>query len=55
MLTPGDPCMSQLRGIHCTFSHYYIDVREEFDRYEYIISFNSKIKGKIKGSMGMKK
>ena len=46
MLTPRDPCMSRLRRIHCTFSHYYINVREEFDRYEYIISFNSKIKSK---------
>ena len=38
--------MSCSRGIHCTFSHYYISVREEFDRYEYIIFFYNKIKSK---------
>ena len=48
MLTPGDPCMSRLKGIHYTFSHYYINVREEFDHYEYITCFNSKIKSKHK-------
>ena len=46
MLTPGDPCISRLKGIHYTFSHYYINVREEFDNYKYIIFFNSKVKSK---------
>ena len=40
--------MSQSRGIYCAFDDHYINVREEFDRYKYIISFNSKIKTKNK-------
>ena len=55
MLTPKDPCMSRLRRIHRTFSHYYINVREEFDYYEYILSFYSIIKVNIKGSIGKRK
>ena len=49
MLTPRGPYMSQLRGIYGTFGHHYINVREKFNRYKYIISFNSKIKGKNQG------
>ena len=46
MLTPGGPFMSLSRGIFLAFGHYYINVREEFNCYKYIISFNSKIKSK---------
>ena len=46
MLTPKGSYMSRLRGIYGTFGHHYINVGVEFDRYKYIISFNSKIKGK---------
>ena len=46
MLTPQGSYMSQLRGIYDTFSHRYINVREEFDCYKYITSFNGEIKGK---------
>ena len=38
--------MSRSRGIYCAFGDHYINVREEFDHYKYIISFNSKIKNK---------
>ena len=38
--------MSWSSEIYCTFDHHYVNVREEFDRYEYVISFNSKIKSK---------
>ena len=46
MLTPRGSYMSQLKGIYGTFGYHYINVREEFDHYKYIISFNGKIKGK---------
>ena len=46
MLTPRGSYMSRLREIYGTFCHHYINVKEEFDCYKYIISFNSKIKGK---------
>ena len=46
MLSPRGSYMSQLKGIYGTFSHHYIHVREEFDCYKYIISFNSKVKSK---------
>ena len=46
MLTPRCSYMSRLRGIYGTFGHHYINVKEEFDCYKYIISFNSKVKSK---------
>ena len=46
MLTPRCSYMSRLRGIYGTFGHHYINMKEEFNCYKYIISFNSKIKGK---------
>ena len=55
MLTSRGSYMSHLRGIYGTFDHHYINVREEFDHYKYIISFNSEKKVKIKGSVGSKK